>query len=498
MVCEYKFEEFKYDQTVKQIKEQMSALFYKHIGSDEFRDEVIKKSSKAVKELKIESHSVFETAEFEKLKKAKLELVGAFQTAKHSSHHILSAAMLSNSFLVTGHSDSTFKIWNISPSYFQTPFANSGIKVAAAKDLVEENFSDKKKNSGTKAFELVFVSDTSIFHKHYVTALCCIDRASDKRKILLSGDAGGELSLCEISYNAITAKLERVEPMFKRRAHTGQITKIEKFSSDDIIVTASFDGTMIFWDIERDQKLMQLAEHEDPITSIHFMDDYNYLCSATKRDLIIWSVTVEEKGTTKTEDKQKEGSDDEEQKGIQEEQRYSLKAKITSSVDFEDKGGNFTTCKLYGTNLKNDYLLFVSVGSDIKMLNVLKGKYIGDIDGAHFKGTTNFGIVLNSGSNSRLKGTLNRIGQALAGGNQKEVLQMFVEQLNDYMLISCSSKDKLRVWKFDDGHSIPSTQISCLGGLLDSQIFVTHNRNGEICLLAAGNCSNKIEVFTLN
>lgn len=494
MVCEYKFEEYKQDLSLKTLKDQINGLVYKQYGSDEFRDEVIKKSSKAVKELKIESQTVFETANFEKLKKGKLDLVGAFQTAKHSSHHILSAAMLNNTFVVTGHSDSTFKIWYMSPSYFQTPFANAGIKVAAAKDLVEENFAGKKKASGTKAFELVFVSETTIFHKHYVTALCCIDRSTDKRKILLSGDAGGELSLCEISFNAITAKLERVEPMFKRRAHTGQISKIEKFSSDDIVVTASFDGTMIFWDIEREQKLMQLAEHEEPITSIHFMDDFNYLCSATKHDLIIWNITIEESGTT-ADGKPKE--EDQENKGIQEEHRYSLKAKITGSLDFEDKGGNFTTCKLFGTNLKSDYLLFVSVGSDIKMLNVLKGKYIGDIDGAHFKGTSNFGLLLNSGNSSRLKGTLSRIGQAVSAGNQKELLQLFVEQLNDYILLSCSSKDKLRVWKFEDGHSIPSNQISSLGGLLDSQIFVLNNRHGEVCLLVAGNCSNKIEVFTL-
>lgn len=484
--------------SIKNVKDQINGLVYKHYGSDEFKDDVIKKSSKAVKELKIESQTVFESSGFEKLKKGKLELVGGFQTAKHSSHHILSSAMLNNTFFVTGHSDSTFKIWYMTPSYFQTPFANSGIKVAAAKDLVEETFNGKKKISGTKAFELVFVSETTIFHKHYVTALCCIDRASDKRKILLSGDAGGELSLCEISFNAITAKLERVEPMFKRRAHTGQITKIEKFSSDDIVVTASFDGSMIFWDIERDQKLVQLAEHEEPITSIHFMDDFNYLCSATKHDLIIWSITIEEKGATNSENKPKDPSEDEENKGIQEEHRYSLKAKITSSIDFDDKGGNFTTCKLFGTNLKNDYLLFVSVGSDIKMLNVLKGKYIGDIDGAHFKGTSNFGLILNSGNSSRLKGTLNRIGQAVTSSNHKETLQLFVEQLNDYILLSCSSKDKLRVWKFEDGHSIPSNQISCLGGLLDSQIFVVNNRYGEVCLLVAGNCSNKIEVFTLN
>lgn len=337
-----------------------------------------------------------------------------------------------------------------------------------------------------------------MFHKHYVTAICCIDRSSDKRKVILTGDAGGELSLCEISINAITAKLERVEPMFKRRAHTGQISQIEKMASDDLVVTASFDGSIIFWDIERDQKLMHLTEHDDPITSIQFMDDYNYLCSATKHELIVFRVSIEEKETIEPK-KDKEGAADSEQTKEGVESRYRLRAKATQSVDFEEKASsNFTTCKVYGTNLKNDLLLFVSVGSDIKMLNILKGKYIGFIDGAHFKGTTNFGLVLNSGLNSRLKTTLHKISQAVESGNQKEVLQLFVDQLNDYILLSCSAKDKLRVWKFDDAHSTPTTQINCLGGFIDSHIFVVNNRHGEVCLLVAGNCSNKIEVFTLN
>ena len=175
-----------------------------------------------------------------------------------------------------------------------------------------------------------------------------------------------------------------------------------------------------------------------------------------------------------------------------------MKAKPINTIEFDDKLSTFSQCKLFGTNLKSDYLLFVSVGSDIKMLNILKGKYIGDIDGAHFKGTSNFGIILNSGLNSKLKNTLNKVSQVLAGGNQKDLEHLFVEQLNDYILFSCSCKDKLRAWKFDDGFSSPVTQINCLGGFLDSQIFVMNNRLGEVCLLVTGNCSNKIEVFTFS
>lgn len=140
---------------MRNMKDQISSMFYKSMGNDDFRDEVLKKSNKGVKELKIESYNIFETADFNKLKKAKLNHVGSFQTAKHSSHHVLCADILSHSFVVTGHSDSTFKIWYMSPNYFQTQYSASQLKPVQAKELVEEDFDKKKKNTGPKAFELV-------------------------------------------------------------------------------------------------------------------------------------------------------------------------------------------------------------------------------------------------------------------------------------------------------------------------------------------------------
>jgi hypothetical protein len=155
LVCEYKMGEQKFENVAKNIKDQINAVFYKNLGSDEFKDETIQKSMKAVKELKLENKGVFEVSDFEKLKKGKLSLVGGFQTSKHSSHHILSMAHLNETFLVTGHSDSTFKIWFLNPSYFQTPFATPGIKAVGSKDLAEEDFIKGKRGGSSKPFELV-------------------------------------------------------------------------------------------------------------------------------------------------------------------------------------------------------------------------------------------------------------------------------------------------------------------------------------------------------
>lgn len=478
----------KFDHLVKNLKDHINAVFFKHIGSDEYKDDVVQKSNKSIKDLKIESQALFESGDFEKLKKSKLSLVGTYQTSKHSSHHILSFCNLNNAFVVTGHSDSTFKIWYLSPSYFQTPFANASIKAVSSKDLVEEDFSKSKKTNGVKPFELVYVSHSEDYHKHYVTAVCAYERSSDKRKILASGDASGELIISEIHYHAVTAKLERVDLVFRRRGHTGQISKIEKLNHDDIIVTASHDGSVMFWDIEREQKLMHLTEHDSPIQSLQFMDDYAYMCTATKNDLIVWSITMDERNNNR-------GRDDD-QGYEQAESRFTLRAKVINTVDLEDKGSStFSTTRLFGTNMRYDYLLFVSLGSDIKIMNVLKGKYIGDIDGAHFKGTTNFGVILNG--NGRLKSTLSKINNVLSTGNQKELLGLFVEQLNDYILFSCSSKDKIRAWRFDDASSTPVCQASALGGSVDNNIMIITTRAGETCVIICGSCSNKIEVFTM-
>ena len=191
---------------------------------------------------------------------------------------------------------------------------------------------------------------------------------------------------------------------------------------DDIVVTSSHDGSIMFWDIEREQKLMHLTEHDSPIQSLQFMDDYAYMCSATKNDMIIWSISMDEKSNNQ----RGRGEDEDEEDQKQADSRFSLRAKVINTMDLEDKASStFATTKLFGTNLRYDYLLFVSVGSDIKIMNVLKGKYIGDIDGAHFKGTTNFGVILNG--NGRLKATLSRINNVLSSGNQKDLLSLFVE-----------------------------------------------------------------------
>ena len=187
---------------------------------------------------------------------------------------------------------------------------------------------------------------------------------------------------------------------------------------------------------------------------------------------------------------------------------------MLTSEFFEERLTRYSTTKLFSSNYKNDFLLFVSINSDIKIMNVRDGDYIGDIDGAHFKGTTNYGLMVNSSLSSRLKETFINIERAIknaqasnrekGGGDDEDeeeidvdLLELFVEQLNEYMLVTCSSKDKVKIWKFEEGISTHLAQDNCLGGTLDNLIFILKTRTKDVVIATTGNCSNKIELFSL-
>ena len=170
--------------------------------------------------------------------------------------------------------------------------------------------------------------------------------------------------------------------------------------------------------------------------------------------------------------------------------------RLMKAIALEDKGHIGSHTRIFTSNLRHDYLLFVSQNSDIKILNLRSGKYIGDIDGAHFKGTYNFGLVVGAGLPHKLKDRMLAIEQEEDKSGEK-MMDLIIEQLNDYLLVSCSVKDKLKVWKFDNGLSTPIAQASCIGGTLDRPIQVLHTASKEVCLLVMGNASNKVELFRL-
>lgn len=164
------------------------------------------------------------------------------------------------------------------------------------------------------------------------------------------------------------------------------------------------------------------------------------------------------------------------------------------TISISEKGHIGSQTRLFSTNLKNDYLVFVGINSDIKILNTRNGKYIGDIDGAHFKGTYNFGLIISPA----LAGKLQDLYQTYEDDKTAEkLMDVIVEQLNHMMMVTVSVKDKIKLWKFEDGLSSPIAQASCIGGMLDTGLLVLTNTAKETCIVSMGNASNKAEIFRI-
>lgn len=163
----------------------------------------------------------------------------------------------------------------------------------------------------------------------------------------------------------------------------------------------------------------------------------------------------------------------------------------------EDKGHLGSNARIFSSNIRHDCLLFVSQNSDIKIINMKTGKFIGDIGGAHFKGVYNFGLLVGAGLQNKLKDRMENFEIKEGERKADRVMDIIIEQLNEYMLVSCSLKDKLKVWKFQDGVSSPISQANCIGGNLDSPITLLNTINKEVSMLVMGNASNKVEIFIM-
>jgi hypothetical protein len=95
----------------------------------------------------------------------------------------------------------------------------------------------------------------------------------------------------------------------------------------------------------------------------------------------------------------------------------SVSCVMEKSLKFEDYGPQYTHMRAFNTNFTGDFILFLTTGSDIKILNIIAGDYIGEIEGANFKGTCNFGLISDESPDSSLKETLTKIHEKfLVGG----------------------------------------------------------------------------------
>lgn len=332
------------------------------------------------------------------LTKSKLKPIVQVQMSNHSSHHILSSCKVHDLYFVTGHTDSTFKIWGFNPDFFVTSHSKGSGKQLRVYDLKDP----RKEN---KPFNLIYTSPSETFHKNFVTALSFYERHSDLKNILVSGDGIGNLIASEIRYDKSNGRLQKVVPFFTmEHAHRDVITKIERYKDTDIVLTTSQDCCMSFWNLAEGQQIANIERHQSPIQSFQFMNNYETLITCSIQELFTWKVSY----------------------SYNEESRYGIEDNESSSqIDcimereesLANQGIQYPVVTMFGSNYPNDYLLFVTSGSDIKLLNILTGEYVGEIEGAHFKGTTNFGLITDNSPQSKLRDILSEIQQKVESGD---------------------------------------------------------------------------------
>jgi WD40 repeat protein len=134
--CEYILDKQKYNNLVSRLKERLGQSLAGVLGNEEFRDEVVRKPGKTIKDIKARSNPIFEAPKFDELKSSSLKYIGAFELSKHASHHVLSSCLINGAYLATGHADSTLRIWQLNPLYFDTPYSSLAHKKISNEEMM--------------------------------------------------------------------------------------------------------------------------------------------------------------------------------------------------------------------------------------------------------------------------------------------------------------------------------------------------------------------------
>lgn len=376
--------------------------------------------------------------DFSILKKSKLAPIGAWELANHSNHHIFSQCKISDQFYVTGSSDCTFKIWAMSTEYFVTP-CNKSCGVS----LKTEDFKDPRQKK--KPFKLVFSSDET-WHKGFVTACTSFVR-DELYNMLITGDGEGKIIASYFDFEFGSGKFERIEKIFtQEKAHEGPVLKLERYGTTDNVVSCSSDMTFAFWNIIKGQCLNKVKKHKSPLQTFQFMNNYQLLVTSSNTELFIWkvnrflvkgnnndgnqtpaksqqSVKKANNDALQTPESQRDAlspnkdlNQNTDTKREDENSKEEIKVTIQKRADLEDTTTQYPHIKIFGSNVPRDYILFITHGPNIRLMNILNGNYFGEMKDAHFKGTFNFGLIIDDGPTSRLNDIFKDIGTKIQEG----------------------------------------------------------------------------------
>lgn len=508
----------------------MQDVFEQNFSNVNFLKEMILQPKKKISdlvEMSLVSNS-YGVCDFASVCNGSLKSIGSWELANHNNHKVMSHCDVNGMFYATGHSDSTLKIWEYNTDYFNTSSGSS--KYNSGKSIKNNDFKDPKKNY--KPFKLAYTSPENSF-KNYVTALTSYTNSQISKTVLVAGDGEGNIFAAKLNYDEHYGKFIGLETFFKKEfAHDDAIIRLERYKDTDVVLSASVDATFAFWNVINGEKLEHITDHESNIQCFQFLSNYEYLCTMSKEELFTWKVDYvevedsEPPAKSKPDLKKNNPTKSESEISVKSNQstarNQSKPMKLTVTLiheEFlEDFGVKYPRVKCYSTNFQNDYLLFHTCGSGINIINVLTGNYISEMEGVHFKGVSSFTTIANESVNSTLRDVQTEIGTKVSEGEgdkmrlktlpadadedeepEKEdaLMPYFTEQLNNYVLITSSTKEKLKAWKFTDNKHEMISQIPVLGGSTDNYLTMMRNKQGQNVIVSSGNSSNKVELFVM-
>jgi len=109
--------------------------------------------------------------------------------------------------------------------------------------------------------------------------------------MLITGDGDGKIIASYFDFEFGSGKFERIEKIFvKDKAHSGAIVKLQRYAVTDIILSGSTDCTFAFWNIMKGDCLCRTKQHESPLQTFQFMNNYQMLVTSSNTELFIWNV----------------------------------------------------------------------------------------------------------------------------------------------------------------------------------------------------------------
>ena len=399
-----------------------------------------------------------------------LERLNAFDMTSHPSVRILATLLVENKYIFLGSSDQKYRGY----------FINSAKMSKNLKSMIK----------GESPFTCIIETEQG-FHSGYVTALESV-KVAPGIFIIVSGDATGACKVMEYELN--NDRLIRQKHIITLQPMEFKVIQISYLPNIDYISVGDAKSTIGFWDIE-DWKLKDVVRTEEETNMVNyaFASNFSYLCLITDEgDLTIWKIKYTQR---------KEGGQNKLHTLFDTQNVEIASIQKHISLIFSQDKINRKTFNIFTTNYRGDHMLFISDGFCIKVVSAHDGWTVSQVDGAHYKGISSMFFIVNTSTEGQIYSNLNMIDNGLLSGpntSSQDVGEFFGNLLDCYKLVTLSSKEHIRLWKFKDFEAKLLDQDIHPGGGVGRLIFNFQNNKGDNFLITSGNTSNKIIIYALS